>query len=124
VTITSIAPAEAQEAITASWARQLRQMAEFLEDNPGLPVSEFATITVPCFANSTAEVDEAAALLDAKARWTGDGSEYVVVAEIDGAPRIRYRASYMPPEVLRRINEQGSYFGSVQPDEPEVRRAA
>lgn len=97
----------------------LRDLADFLEANPDVPVNGRHGIAYSAVVGSDdadrAEVDRVAALLDVKA--TDDQGHYIASRYFGP---IQYRAVAIPSEQMRRYRAEHSYAGVVQPADEEV----
>jgi len=108
-----------QTDITASWITQLRDLEDLLAQTPGLPVDKFGKVTLQLNVTSTADVDEAAALLGVTARWS-DPEHYEARREF--GPNVECLAFYTTPHGRDEFAAWFSYRNSVEPN--VVRRAA
>ncbi|MEV2279454.1 hypothetical protein AB0I72_28140 [Nocardiopsis sp. NPDC049922] len=95
----------------------LRELAEFLEAHPDLPVSPHTGVDVTYFprtsrdAEAFAEVSSVGALLGAMPTWEGD---HLVVEHTRGAAR--YRVVAIPEKVRAQYRAWLTYTGHVRPD--------
>jgi hypothetical protein len=99
----------------------LRQLADYLDANPGVPVSEYTHCDLLAFtshdysdAASRAEVDRIAALLGAPVRdETGRGGHYKATRSFGP---ISYSMIHIPAEHRAAHAALMSYSGCVTPD--------
>ncbi|MFL1375749.1 hypothetical protein [Nocardiopsis protaetiae] len=95
----------------------LRALADFLDANPDLPVSQHTTLDITYFPHTTtdtgafAEVAHVGALLKRIPAWEGD--HYVVEHQAGAA---RYRAVAIPERVRAAHRAWATYTGNVRPD--------
>lgn len=102
----------------AEFAAGLRELADFIEAHPGLPVpARWQQAAVGPHLNGTdeedrAEVDRIAGILDAAPITTVNG-HYKVRREFSGG--VTYEAIAIPDTAMKRWEALTSYAGAVQP---------
>ena len=95
----------------------LRDLADFLQEHPELPISSHTSVDVSYFPRTShdeaafAEVDEAGARLGRAPVWEG---EHYMVEDHRGAGR--YRVVAIPEHTRARYRAWLTYTGHVRPD--------
>ncbi|MEV2279461.1 hypothetical protein AB0I72_28175 [Nocardiopsis sp. NPDC049922] len=95
----------------------LRELADFLEAHPDLPISPHTSVEVTYFphtsrdADAFAEVARVGAALGVMPTWEGD---HLVVEHVRGAGR--YRVVAIPEKVRAEYRAWLTYTGHVRPD--------
>lgn len=118
-----IPPAPAADPGRAEFTAALRQLADYLDTHPSLPVPYgdcAAVIPTPdgtTDAERRAEVDRIAAVLGVEPEDNADGSHHV--AEVKFGGRVRYAVAAITDAHMRAWEAERSYAGSVRP-EPAV----
>ncbi|OLT24909.1 hypothetical protein BJF83_23560 [Nocardiopsis sp. CNR-923] len=95
----------------------LRELADFLDANPDLPISPHTSVDLAYFphtdrdAEAFAEVACAGAVLGVMPAWEGD---HLVVEHVRGSAR--YRVVAIPEKVRAQYRAWLTYTGHVRPD--------
>ncbi|MCY9785163.1 hypothetical protein KIK06_14860 [Nocardiopsis sp. EMB25] len=95
----------------------LRELADFLEAHPHLPLSPHMSVDIAyfprtdCDAEAFAEVSRAGAVLGVMPTWEG---EHLVVEHVRGSAR--YRVVAIPEKVRAQYRAWLTYTGHVRPD--------
>ncbi|MCY9787093.1 hypothetical protein KIK06_24725 [Nocardiopsis sp. EMB25] len=95
----------------------LRELADFLEAHPDLPISPHTSVDLAYFprtdhdSEAFAEVSRVGAVLGAMPTWEG---EHLVVEHVRGSAR--YRVVAIPKKVRAQYRAWLTYTGHVRPD--------
>lgn len=112
----AVAPADADR---AEFTAALRQLADYLDEHPDLPVPQYdhayiaPTPAGGCDAERRADVDRIAAVLDVTPADLADGSHHEAAVTFGG--RIRYRVTAITDARMDGHRAEATYYGAVQP---------